>query len=79
MPTAIVQLSDHANQIINIVKAKYGFRDKSQAINRLVIEFGMELLEPELRPEYIEKLKRIELEKSIHVKDVDAYFSKLKK
>lgn len=79
MPTAIVQLSDQANQIINIVKAKYGFRDKSQAINRLVIEFGMELLEPELRPEYIEKLKRIELEKSIHVKDVDSYFSKLKK
>lgn len=79
MPTAIVEISEHANQIINIVKAKYGLKDKSQAINRMAIEFGKDLLEPELRPEYIEKLKRLEMEKGNHVKDVDAYFSKLKK
>lgn len=79
MPTAIVELSEEANHIINIVKAKYQLRDKSQAINRMAQEFGKELLEPELRPEYIDKLNRIEKEKSVHVKDVDGYFSKLKK
>lgn len=79
MPTAIVELSEEANHIINIVKAKYQLRDKSQAINRMAQEFGKELLEPELRPEYIDKLKRIEKEKSVHAKDVEGYFSKLKK
>lgn len=79
MPTAIVKLNAEANQVINIVKAKYGLNDKSQAINQMAKEYGSEILEPELRPEYIEKLKRLEKEKSIPVKNVDAYFAKFKK
>ena len=79
MPTAIVELDEEANHVINIVKAKYGLNDKSQAINQMAKEYGSEILEPELRPEYIEKLKRLEKEKSIPIKDVDAYFAKFKK
>ncbi len=79
MPTAIVELDEEANHVINIVKAKYGLNDKSQAINQMAKEYGSEILEPELKPEYIEKLKRLEKEKSIPIKDVDAYFAKFKK
>lgn len=79
MPTAIVKLSDEANHVINIVKAKYALRDKSEAINQLAIEYKHELLEPELRPEYVKKLERIEKKKSLPVKDVDKYFNKFKK
>ena len=79
MPTAIVELDEEANHVINIVKAKYGLNDKSQAINQMAKEYGSEILEQELRPEYIEKLKRLEKEKSIPIKDVDAYFAKFKK
>jgi hypothetical protein len=79
MPTAIVRLNDEANQVINIVKAKYGLKDKSQAINKMAEEYEHQLLEPELRPEYVDKLRKIEKEKSVPVKDVDAYFEKLKK
>lgn len=79
MPVAIVKLNDEANQVINIVKAKYGLNDKSQAINQMAKEYGCGILEPELMPEYIEKLKRLEKEKSILIKDVDAYFAKFKK
>ncbi len=79
MPVAIVKLDEEANKVINIVKAKYGLKDKSAAINRIVEEYEYEMLEPELRPEYVEKLKRIEKEKSVRVKDVDAYFSKFRK
>ncbi|MCH7850897.1 MAG: DUF2683 family protein [Nanoarchaeota archaeon] len=33
---------------------------KSEAIAKVVVEYGSEMLEPELRPEYIKKLKKIE-------------------
>lgn len=79
MPIAIVKLNDEANQVINIVKAKYGLKDKSQAINKMAEEYEHQLLEPELRPEYVDKLRKIGKEKSLKVKDVDAYFEKLKK
>jgi len=79
MPIAIVKLNDEANQVINIVKAKYGLRDKSQAINKMAEEYENEVLEPELRPEYIESLKEFKKEKTIKIKDIDDYFEKLRK
>ncbi len=79
MPTAIVKLKDRTNRVINIVKAKYELNDKSQAIDKLAEEYEELILEPELRSEYIEKLKRVSKEKSIPIQDVDAYFSKLTK
>lgn len=79
MPTAIVKLNDEANQVINIVKAKYGLQDKSQAINKMAEEYEKEVLEPELRPEYIESLKKFKKEKAVKIKDIDDYFEKLRK
>ena len=79
MPIAIVKLNDEANHVINIVKAKYGLKDKSQAINKMAEEYEHQLLEPELRPEYVDKLRKIGKEKSLKVKDVNTYFEKLKK
>ncbi len=60
MPKAMVEISEKANRILNIVKAKYDLKDKSQALNRMAEEFGETLLEPELRPEYVKKLRKIE-------------------
>ncbi len=79
MPVAIVKLNDEANKVINIVKAKYGLKDKSEAINKMAEEYEQEVLEPELRPEYVEKLRNIEKEKTIKVKDIDEYFEKIRK
>ncbi len=79
MPTAIVKINEKANHVINIIKAKYDLRDKSEAINKMAEEYEKELLEPELRPEYLEKLKKIEKEKTIKVKNIDQYFEKLRK
>ncbi len=59
MVQAMIEIPKKANQVLNIVKAKYGFKTKSEAIAKVVIEYGSELLEPELCPEYIKKLKRI--------------------
>jgi len=62
MVNAMINISKEANQILNIVKAKYDLKDKSEAIERVVMEYGEDLLEPQLRPEFIEKMKRIEKE-----------------
>ena len=69
MVKAIVNLDERANRVINIVKAKYGLRDKSEAINRLVLDYEKVLLEPALRPEFVEKMERRGEEEKVPVKD----------
>ena len=71
MPKAMVQISDKANRILNILKAKYTLKDKSQAINKMAEEFGEILLEPQLRPEYIKRALRIQKQPSIKVGTVE--------
>ena len=62
MVQAMIEIPDKANQILNIVKARYNLKTKSEAIAKIVIECGANIIEPELRPEFLEKLNRIEKE-----------------
>ena len=71
MVQAIINIDERTNRILNIIKAKYGLKDKSAAINRVAIEYEKEILEPELKPEYIKKLKVIEKQKSINVETIE--------
>jgi len=71
MVQAIINISKDANQILNIVKAKHNLKDKSEAIELVTMEYGEDLMEPELRPEYIEKIKRIEKEEGIPFRDIN--------
>ena len=52
---------------MNIVKAKYDLRTKSEAIDLMAEQYEEDILEPKLKPEYIEKAKRIMKEKPEHV------------
>lgn len=70
MIQAVVKIKDNTNRVLNIVKAKYDLKDKSEAIDLVVSEFEENLMEPELRPEYVEKLRRIEKGKFKHYKSV---------
>ena len=67
MVQAIINIKENTNRLLNIIKAKYGLKDKSQAIDIMAQEYEQEILEPELRPEYIEKAKKIMKEKPIRV------------
>ena len=60
MVQAMINIPDRTNRVLNIVKAKYGLKDKSKAIELIVSGYETELLEPELRPEYVKKARRIE-------------------
>ena len=60
MVQAMIQISKNTNQFLNIVKAKFNLKDKSQAIEKVVLDYGEEILEPELKPEFIQKIQDIE-------------------
>ncbi len=59
MVVNIIKLEERDDRILNIVKAKYGFKNKSEAIAFLAKVYEENFLEPELRPEYIKKLNKI--------------------
>ena len=69
MVQALVEIDENTNRVLNIVKAKYGLKDKGEAIQIVVERYIEEENEPELRPEFIEKIKQIEKQKSVRVKD----------
>lgn len=67
----MIEISEKANRILNIIKAKYGLKDKSQAINKMARKYGESVLEPSLRPDYLKKLQRIEKEGAISEKEFE--------
>ena len=75
MVKAIVDISNEANRILNIVKAKEGLKDKSKAIEMVVTLFAREMLEPELRPAFVKELLNARKEKAIKVKHFSKRYS----
>ena len=74
---ATIDIPEEENRILNIVKGKYGFKNKEEALIFILRGF-MENLEPEIRPEYLNKLKKIEKENRYgkifsSVKELDDY------
>ena len=65
MVQAIINISDQTNRVLNIIKAQFGLKDKSQAIDVMAKQYEEEIMEPPLRPEYIEKMKKIAKGKKI--------------
>tara|TARA_Y100000034_G_C6879395_1_gene402687 strand:+ start:1285 stop:1512 length:228 start_codon:yes stop_codon:yes gene_type:complete len=59
MPQAIISLGEHEDRVINILKGKFGFKNKSEVINMIIDKYENEFLEPALRPEYKAKLTKI--------------------
>ncbi len=59
MPRTVVELSEHANRVVNVVKAMEGLPGKSAAIERIVEEYEEKVLDPHLRPAFVANLGRI--------------------
>ena len=72
MTQALIHLNEHEDRVLTIVKGKYGLKNKSDAISFVIDTFEEEILEPHLRPEYAEKLKKIEKQKGIPFKSIEA-------
>jgi hypothetical protein len=59
MPKAVIELSEHATRVVNVVKAKEGLKGKSEAIERIVEDYEQHVLDPSLRPAFTEDVQRI--------------------
>jgi len=69
MTQALITLNENINRVLNIVKAKYDLKDKSETIEFIVKKFIEYENEPELKPEFINRINKIKKEKSIRVDD----------
>ena len=74
MVKAIVDINEDANRIINIVKAKENLKDKSDAINLILSIYGKEMLEPELRPDFVKEVLDAQNEEVVEVEDWNKHF-----
>jgi hypothetical protein len=67
---SIIDLTERESRIINIVKAKYGLKDKSQALSIILKRYEECELEPQLRPEFIKEIEEARKNgKFVKVKD----------
>ncbi len=62
MVQSIIDINENEDRVLNIVKAKFGLKNKSQAVAMITKIYEESFLEPELKPEYIKKLDNIEKE-----------------
>ncbi len=74
MVQAMINISNEANQILNIVKAKYNLTDKSKALEKVILGYGEDMLEPELRPEFIEKMRKRQKEPTVKIENFRKHF-----
>jgi hypothetical protein len=71
MVQAIINMGEHEDRVLTIIKGKYGLKNKSDAVNFVINRFEEELLEPQLRPHYVHKLNKIKKQKGIKFNDID--------
>lgn len=60
MVFARLSLEDYTNKVLNVIKARFGLKDKSEALNKFAQLYGDDIVEKEAKEEYIKKLIQIE-------------------
>jgi hypothetical protein len=66
----VINLDERESRVINVVKAKYGLKDKSQALSVIIKRYEECELEPQLRPEFVREVEEtIKKGKFVKVKD----------
>jgi len=73
MVKAIIDIDKETNRVINILKAQHDLRDKSQAINEMARQFKELVLDSDVRPEYVLRLRRIREEPIMRVGTVKEF------
>ena len=64
--SARVELDGYTNKVLAVLKAKYGLRDKSEAIKKFAELYGDEIVEKDAKEEYIKNM----------IKEVDEHLKK---
>ena len=64
MVQAVVTLEERQDRVLNIVKGKYGLKNKSDAVNLVIEKFEEAFLEEKIRPEYRKELLKVDAGKA---------------
>jgi len=67
----IIDIGEREDRVLNIVKAKFGLKNKSEAVAIITQIYEESFLEPELKPEYLEKLQKIRKGKYFKFNSID--------
>lgn len=70
MVQALIEINENTNRVLNIVKAKFNLKDKGDAVEFIVNEYIEAEDEPELRPDFIEKIRKTENQRGFKFKSV---------
>ncbi|MEK6823480.1 MAG: hypothetical protein AABY06_00445 [Nanoarchaeota archaeon] len=54
--SARLELSEYANRVLAVIKAKYGLNDKSEALNKMAEIFGGDFVEKQANENYVKKV-----------------------
>jgi hypothetical protein len=60
MVSAQLNLDDYANRVLMVIKAKFGLKNKSEALNKFAEMYGDDVVEKEANDEYVKKVLWIE-------------------
>ena len=71
MVQAIINIEENQDRVLNVVKGKYGLKNKSDAVKFIIEKFENEMLEPSLRPDYKDRLAKIIQGKHVSRKALD--------
>jgi len=67
---ALLDIPNEINQTLNIVKAQHNLKNKVEAITLVVTTYMNDHMEPELRPDFVERMKKKEKEKGIPFRSI---------
>lgn len=71
MVQAVIKFNEHESRVINTIKGKMGLKNKSDAVNYIIKEYESKLMEPQLKPEYYNELKKINQDDHIEFNSID--------
>jgi len=60
MVTARLVLEERTNKILNVIKARFGLKDKSEALNKFAELYGEDVVQEEASNAYIKKIIEID-------------------
>ena len=65
MVQALIRLNERENRVLNIIKGKFGLKNKTEAINLIISKY---------EEEFLEKMKKRKKEPTVRVKNFNKHF-----
>ncbi|NQZ85682.1 MAG: DUF2683 family protein [Nanoarchaeales archaeon] len=62
MVQAIMKLDDYSTRVLDVVKGKYGLKNRNDALNKFILEFGSEFVEVPINEDYLIELDKQSIE-----------------